>query len=130
MSLKRLDVLLEISRIRRDVEMAALARLAGERQRLIAAQDALSQQERSAREAGLASPHDGLQAERFAVWTARRAQVLETQVAAVEARIEGQKQVTRVAVGREHNLEKISDRLIGAVRDQKAKKNGSDQAES
>ncbi|MGD9919528.1 MAG: hypothetical protein AB7U46_16070 [Paenirhodobacter sp.] len=121
MSVKRLSVLLEISRIRRDVEMAALARLTGERQRLSAARDAVACQEREAREAGLASPQDGLQAERFSAWTARRAQALEAQAEVVAARIEAQKQATRIAVGREHNLEKISDRLVEAARKQKAK---------
>lgn len=113
---RKIAALDRVARLKREMELAELARLNARKRELAQEREALHRQATEAAQAGTGAPAVALVAERFGRWTRAREAVLEGEAHRLDHAAAAQKDRAARAVGRHHVLEKIADRLRKATR--------------
>lgn len=114
--IKKLAKLRALARLRQDIELAKLARLTTEDQRIADQQSDLRQAARAVRHE---TPHSALEArlqERFGDWSDLRIDRLQASRAALQPVIAAQKDQAARAVGREDVLGRLGEQLTQDLR--------------
>jgi hypothetical protein len=107
----KLAALNGIARMKRELELAELARLNARKRALAQEREALQRQAAEALRAGTGEPAVALAVERFGGWTRARQAVIAEQEHRIDDAAAAQKDRAALAVGRHHVLEKIVARL-------------------
>ncbi|RWR14933.1 hypothetical protein [Paenirhodobacter populi] len=100
-----------IARMKRELELAELARLNARKRELAREREALQRQTAEALRAGTDAPAVALAAERFGRWTHARTAAIAVQEHRIDDAAAAQKDRAAQAVGRHHVLERIVARL-------------------
>lgn len=124
MSPRKLAVLDRIARMRRELELAELARLRQSHAELARESDRLDDAVGAAWRDGCASAADGGAAERFARWADLRQAALDDAMTHLDGRIVEQRDRTALAVGRQDAIATISDRYRTMMAVRKARDPG------
>ncbi len=111
-----------IARMKRELELAELARLAARRQHLLDEANQVRQQAMAALRAGAGSAIDGRAADNFGRWAAARQAILAKEAYQVDSAVTVQKGRAALAVGRQDVLERILGRLKETTLRARAKK--------
>ncbi|MBD3785483.1 MAG: hypothetical protein IE922_00750 [Sphingomonadales bacterium] len=115
-NIKKLAQLRALARLRQDIELAKLARLTAEDQRIADQQSDLRRAAHAVRhEAPLSALEARLQ-DRFGDWTERRLDRLQANRSALQPVIAAQKDQAARAVGREDVLGRLGDQLAQDLR--------------